>query len=175
MSVSPYLRGSRSPNGDRKTEPPHPPPPTPAHTLSTETVAAPSRLTTDFAPQSHLHMLWRSTVVAFSDPSVTQASHLVGASRRGGTFLRTLQATDLKSSHASRRVAMSRQRLRLNRVFSSLGPAAKLKTFRHAGTPVSDVNSFFRCAAQLEAIRGVRLRYRPFASAIRPYFSFCEL
>ena len=56
-----------------------------------------------------------------------------------------------------------------------MDPSAKLKTLRKAGTPVSAVNSFFRCAAQLNALRGVRLCYRSFCSGIRLYFSFCEL
>ena len=37
------------------------------------------------------------------------------------------------------------------------------------------MNSFFRCAAQLNTLRGVRQRYRSFSSDILLYFSFCEL
>ena len=53
--------------------------------------------------------------------------------------------------------------------------ARKDKILRKAGTPLTTANSFFRCADQLNSIRGVSHNYRSFCSAIRLYFSFCEV
>ena len=92
-----------------------------------------STLLADFSPQSKLHLIWRPTVVAFADPSASDASRPAGPSRRSETFLRNLKATDLKSHHAAFRVSLSCQRLRLPRVFSAMGHAATLKTLRKAG------------------------------------------
>ena len=134
-----------------------------------------STLGADFSPQSQLDVAWRATALAFSGPPSSAAPRLEGASQCAETFLRTIKAVGLKSPHAARRVALSCERLRLPRVFSKMGPSAKLKILRKAGTPLSTVNSFFRSASQLNTLRGVRLCYSSFASAVRLYFSFCEI
>ena len=143
--------------------------------LSSETFAALSMLPADSPPRSQLHLIWRTTVVAFPDPSANQDAQLVKDSCCAETFLRTPKSTDLQSPHVARRVALSFQRLRIPRVFSYLGPSPKLKTMRRSGAPVSAANSSFRWDAQLNSLRGVRSFYRSFASSIRPYFSLREI
>ena len=123
-------------------------------TLALATHSQLSTLGADFSPQSQLNIVWRATAQAFSGPSRSAAPRLQVASQCAETFLRALKAAGLKSPRAARRVSLSCERLRLPRVFSKMGPSAKLKILRKAGTPLSTVNSFFRSASQLNTLRG---------------------
>ena len=144
-------------------------------TLALATAGALTLTATDFSPQSQLHLLWRTSVIAFADHSPATTARLTGSSRCAEDFRRHLKATDLKSSHSAKRIRISCERLRLERTFLTLCPSAKLQALRQAGAPLSAVNAFFRHTSQFHALRGVRLCYRSFASGIRLYFSFCEL
>ena len=128
-----------------------------------------------FAPNTQTRLLWQASIVAFPEPSTKQASHLAGASFCAETFLSTLKAAGLKSPRATTKVTLACERLRLNATFSKFGPSSKLKILREAGTPLTTANSFFRCASQLNSVRGIQFNYRSFCSATRLYFSFCEI
>ena len=56
-----------------------------------------------------------------------------------------------------------------------MGPAAKLKIPRSANLPQFKLSRYFRTAAQELALTGIQKCFPNFASAIRCYFSFCEL
>ena len=136
-------------------------------TLALATVGTLTLTATDFSPQSQLRLLWRTSVIAFADPSPATSAQLTGPSSCSESFLRNLKATDLESPHASKRIKLSFEIIRLKMTFLTLGPSAKLKALRQAGTPLSAVNAFFRHTSQFHSLRGVRLCYRSFSSGIR--------
>ena len=59
--------------------------------------------------------------------------------------------------------------------FLAHGAIGKAQNSSKIWYPFSTLNSFFRCAAHLNTLRGVRLCYPSFASAIPLYFSFCGI
>ena len=56
-----------------------------------------------------------------------------------------------------------------------MGPSAKLHTLREASLPQFNLSRFSRAASQDLALDGIKKCFPSFASAIRLYFSFCEL
>ena len=143
--------------------------------LARAAVSALSHTSPNFSPQTQLHLLWRSSIIDFADPSPETTAHLTGASSCAETFSGTLKATDIRPSQAAKRFMLSCEKLRLTRTFRNMGPSARLKAIRKAGTPLFAANSFFRRSAQFSTLRGVRLCCRSFSSGIILYFSFCEL
>ena len=61
------------------------------------------------------------------------------------------------------------------KTFPNLGPAAKLNKLRQASVNQFKIRRFFRTASQQNALTGIRQVFGSFASAIRCYYSFCEL
>ena len=116
--------------------------------LARATVATLSRTSPIFSPKSQLHILWRSSIIAFSDHSHATTDPLTGASSCAEPFLETLKATDLRPSQAAKWVALSFERLRPTRTLRNMGTAENLKAPREAGTPLSAADTFF-CSSSL--------------------------
>ena len=120
-------------------------------------------------------LLWKAAALVYSN--ATSGAHLVllGASTNAETLLHRLKATSLVDSAVRNDVNEALSKIRLPKEFENLGPTAKLDKLRKASVNKTKIRTFFRTASQAHSLIGVRFCFRSFSSAIRCYFSFCEL
>ena len=121
------------------------------------------------------HQLWKAAVLVFAGNSAGEILNLRGASADAESLLRQLRLANRATLAVTRDVNSSLAKLRMPKSFKLLGPAAKLAKLREASVNTHKVKCFFRVASQQHALTGVRFCFASFASAIRCYFSFCEL
>ena len=119
--------------------------------------------------------LWKASVLVFADISEGSSLALKGASANAEQLISRLKATTWVASAVNKDVTKSLGKLRMPKDFPALGPAAKLNKLRLASTNKVKVRRFFRTASQRNSLIGIRHVFGSFASAIRCYYSFCEL
>ena len=119
--------------------------------------------------------LWEDATLSFADTPSAAILTLHGASddaekliarQRRASLCRRAITSDIKT-------AANENCPRAN--FSKLGPDAKLKVLKKANLPQCTLNRFPHTTSHGIALAGIRRCFDSFASAIRCYYSFCEL
>ena len=119
--------------------------------------------------------LWRARVLVFADTSGGAALALKGASGGAETLLTRLKAVTLADSAIKKDVSLPMRNIKLAKSFPDIGPTAKLAKLRQAAANKDKIKTFSRTSTHANALTGVRFCFQSFASAVRCYFSFCEL
>ena len=101
-------------------------------------------------------LLWRTAVVAFSDPSPGAVETIRPTCPDSETLIRAIRGATFRACQDSRRVAKACSRLRAKKSFLPIGPAAKMKHLRSRRVSQKTMGNFFRRQSQLIALTGVK-------------------
>ena len=119
--------------------------------------------------------LWKAAVLVYASTSEGPGPALRGVSQEAEAIITRVRDASLQASASALDVARSAIRAPSPSDFLQLGTSARLKSFRSAHTPRDSVRVFCQAVKKINALKSIRFSPPCFSSALRCYFSFCEL
>ena len=119
--------------------------------------------------------LWKSAALAYASTAENSELSLRGVFHEAEAIITRPRAASLEDSTAARDFSEAALSDITQTDFLRMGPAARLEAFRASGTPKDLLLTFCQAGQKLNALKSIRCSIPCFSSALRCYFSFCEL
>ena len=119
--------------------------------------------------------LWKADVLAYASTNDSAELSLRGVSHEAEAISTRAHAASLGASTATSDFPATICPNLPPSDFLRMGPCARLKAFRASNTPGDSLRSFCQAGQRLTALKSIKGSMPSFSSAVRCYFSFCEL
>ena len=112
-------------------------------------------------------MLWQAFALAFREPDTRAVVQFTGSSDEAAKLLELVKGADFQNTRLVRTLSGSTGRVKMEKDFPRLGPAAKIRALKEANLSRHKMQRYFEDGARVDLLKSTRLSYKSFASGTR--------
>ena len=119
--------------------------------------------------------LWQACALTFMEPTDGNLLALNDVSKNAERLIEKLKGREFRATGFAKSFKFHEKKLNQGKTFQALGPAAKIRALKESNISKHRLSNFLEAGATLSLLKASRKAFKGLASAIRCYFSFCEL